>query len=277
MNKEVEKLVVAKEIFDYNYDDFIRIVSSAQTEINDVSTLPIDNYANSIINDKDKDLLKYIYKNIKYYFDVNQMYTSKISEGMAIFVSKAIILNSGNIANLRQYFLRGNHNIERELSNPFEEMSRLLINSIINDSGIGFGNGSTTADATLKKIKIEDKAVFEGLHLAVTENGVFDRMSMYDSVDNYINMCADLEMSDIDSEHVFSATTKDSRGIILTQIDRIIDIYHTKLDFEQLLTGYPTQSISNKMRSQFENKVLYTKRNMGVYEKTKQLVLKSQH
>ena len=275
MNKDIEKLKILKEIFKDNYDEFINIVSSDQNEINCKSTYPIDNYQNSIIKEKDKELLKYIYKNIRHYFDVNGMYTSKMSEGMAIFVSKAIILKQNNIPDFRHYFTKGNYRHDREIANPFEEMARLLINAIVNDTDLKLG---TTSEAvTLQKIQADDRKIFEGLNLAISENSVFDKMTMYDNVDSYIDMCADLEMSDINSEYVNRTTLESNRELLLTQLDRIVDIYNKKIDFEQMLNGYPTQAMSNKMKTQFENKMIYAKRNIGVYEKTKQLVKKSQN
>lgn len=278
MSEEVtkfENLSLVKIIFGNHYNEFIETVYLDQDKINNISTLPIDNYKNNIISDKDRELLNYIYKNLKYYFDVNGMYTPKMSEGMAVFVSKAIVLYSNNITNLRNYFSRGNYSMNRELANPFEEISRLLINAIVNENNLKLELNTSTV--TLNKIQREDSAILEGLNLAVTKNGVCNKMAMYANLDTYFNMCEDLEISNIDSKHIISATTKGNRGLILTQLDRIIDVYHTKLDFEQMITGYPTLSINNKLKTKFDNKILYTKRNMGVYEKTKQLVKKSQN
>lgn len=277
MKKDLEKLIITKEIFDDKYDEFVDVVSNAQTKIKEISTLPIDNYTNNIICDK--DLLKYIYQNIRYYFDVNNMYLPKISEGMAIFVSKAIILKCNNIENLRQYFSRGNYNMDKCLANPFEEISRLLINSIVIDGKRELGDNSFTT--TLKWIEAEDKVIMEGLKSAVTKEGVFNKLisckyTASNNYDNYINIGFDLEISNINSKQVMSATTSDNKDVILTQLGRIVDIYHSKLSVEQFLNGFPTQEMSNRLKKQFENKVLYAKRNIGVYEKTKQLV-KSQN
>lgn len=274
MNEGIEKLVIAKEVFGNSYNDFIQTVSSNQDEIHSISTSPINNYINSIITKKDRELLDYVYQNIKYYFDVNKMYTPKISEGMAAFVSKGIVLYNNDIANLSRYFSRGNYNADRELANPFEEISRLLVYSLVSDS-----NQIIQKDAadTLRKLHSEDKAILYGLNLAVTKNAISNKMNMYAHLDTYVNLCDDLEMSNIDSDHTISATTKDSRGVILTQIDRIIDIYHAKLDFEQMVTGYPSASISNKLKMRFDDKIVLAKRTIGVYEKTKQLVIKPRY
>lgn len=273
--KKIESLSALKIIFGDNYNNFIRIVSSNQDKVKNISTLPLDNYTNNIIIDKDKELLNYVYQNIKYYFDANLMYTPKIKEGMAIFVSKSIVLYSNNMACLRNYFSRGNYNFDREISNPFEEISRLLINAIINEKKLKFGGNITLS--TLEKVKREDNSVFEGLSLAVTKNAVCNKMMMYANLDTYFNICDDLELSNIDSSHIVSATTRYNRDVILTQLDRIIDVYYAKLNFEQIITGYPTQVISKELKVKFDNKMIYAKRNIGVYEKTKQLVKKSQN
>ena len=267
---ELKNMTALKTVFGNNYDKFVELVSNHQDEINNISTLPIDNYMNSIIVGEDKEKVNYIYKNIKYYFDSNNMYTSKISEGMAILVSKSIILSTNNKGGLRAYFARGNYTVNREIANPYEEISRVLLSSILDDSYVNFNTNNSLM--SIRKLNKEDKAILETLNLAVTKNGLFNKFICYGCMKNYADICLDLEISPIDSSDVVSATTKENSEIVLTQLDRVVEMYHKKLGYEQMVSGYPTEAICNKLKSKFDDKVLFAKRSIGVYEKTKRLV-----
>lgn len=278
MNKEVnnlEKLKMAKGIFQDNYERFIELVSNNQEEVSNISTKPIDNYMNNVIKCENRQLLRYFYQDVKYYLNSEKMYTPKIEEGMAILISKAVILESANTTGLINYFSRGDFSMGGELSNPFEEISRVLLYSIKNDSYVCAN--SDIKSASYDKLQYEDRAVLTALNLAVTKNGVINKFTSYGCGDAYNNLCLDLELSSITSSNVRSATTKENRGLLLNQFDMIFDTYCIKLDYERMITGFPTESTCNKLKSRFEDKLVYTKRNIGVYERTKRLVKMGQY
>lgn len=271
---KVENLEILREIFGNKYDDFIKAVSKRQKLIAQIDTSPIDNYISAMIKDKDMDLLRYVYQNVRYYFLRNTMYTKKLEEGMAVFISKAAVANHDNPANLRNYLSRGDYSTVHDISNPFEEIVRLILGALRKDSYL-----SPNPDiqfASLAKIKYDDDSIIEVLNLAITRDGISSKISQYGYGEQYGIMIADLEMSNITSDDVNSATTKENSEVLSQQFEQLTDFYHTRIEYERMLNGFLSETTCEKLETRFANKILCAKRNIGMYEQTKQLVKKGQ-
>lgn len=276
MNKNtqnIESLKIAQVIFEEDYEDFIEVVSNNQEEVSKVSTFPIDNYMNNVIDYIDEDLFQYIYQNIKYYLSNKMIYTPKMEEGIAIVVSKSVMLASKNVGTLRNYFSRGDVTPNHDLCNPFEEIARMILYAVKDENLISI---NSNLKASCDKLKLEDKIIKSVLNQAVSKNGIINKFKYHGNVDTYNNICADLELSSVDSNNARSATMMENKEMLQTQFNRIFDLYCTKVDYDKLITGYPSTATCDRLKKRFEDKMVYTKRNVGIYENTKRLVKKGQ-
>ena len=273
-NKEIEHdLQLLKVVFNQqNYKDLLDLVGDHQEEIFKIDTYPIDHYANKLIRSDHRDTLRYFYQNIKYYLQSKKEYAPKMQEGIAIFASKVAIMQAYYPGSIDNYFRAGDGSLLREMCNPFEEITRLLLcvakdeywsnpNKAISDYALSFD-----------KLRFEDSAYLKVVQEALNGKELRDKIDFFYSSDILDAISRDLEFSNITSFEPFTATTKDNRGLILEQINRCIDLYHMKVDVGVFTGEIPNCDTRDKLLSKFEDRSFYAKRNIGIYERTKELV-----
>lgn len=269
-----KKLEILKSILDEEeYKDFMDTVSNKQEEISSISRKPISNYGSALITEKKNiHLLNYVYRNIRYYLRKKETYLPKLEEGIAIVVSKALVIDEVKNGGMDSYFTFGDRLHQRSLCNPFEEMARLLLCSVKREYVEVPLKQDEVVEASVNKIKADQKYFKEILKLAISKNELKNSTKCYFDKDIVESIEMDLELSNMNSDDIRSATTKENRGLILYQLDKITDLYHAGLDYKQIMIGIDNQEIFDKLKNKFDNKVIYAKRNIGVYEKTKKLV-----
>lgn len=275
MKYSIEELNILKNFLsEEEYNNFINIVSSKQDLINKIYTTPIDNYENAGFTNEDLEKLKYIYQNIRYYLRKNSTYKPKLEEGVAIFVSKAAILMDRQQDSIHTYFMVGNRSYQHNIVNPFEEVARLLINASKREY-FEIANTKNTIDLSIEKLELERASVKEVLAVSISKDGVKTATRQYCMDDMVDSVGEILEDSNINSNDIRLATSKQNKGVILNAIDRTIDLYHTRLDFIATISGKIPPHVEESLKTRFENKTIYAKRNIGIYEKTKKLVKES--
>lgn len=277
VKNNIKKLEILKNILnDEEYNDFMNTVSDSQDEIANISNRPIRNYGPVLITDKkDIQLLYYLYRNVRYYLNKNRTYSPKIEEGMAIVISKALVADNSKSSGLDTYFTFGDRVYQSVLCNPFEEMCRLLLCSVKREYVESKRDQTEMLKVSVDKVKNEDKYFKEVLNLAIGKDKLRNSIKRYCDEDVVESIEIDLELSSISSDDISSATTNDARELIIYQLEKITELYHTGLGYKQIMTGVNNEEAFNKLKTKFDNKVIYAKRNMGVYEKTKKLVKKS--
>ena len=277
--KNIEELKVLKSILnEEEYSNFVSTVSGDQNMITRIKTTPIDNYPSSLITDNESlELLRYIYQNIRYYLLKKGNYRPKLEEGIAILVSKSVLLKKMKNGDINSYFNLGEHSYQGNLVNPFEEIARLLLNASKREY-FELGNiNDNVFIASSRKIELEQKAIDEILALSLSKTGIQSLTQNY-CYEDFVTLVEQvLENSNINSKDIKSATTKSNKGVILDAIDKTIDLYHTKLDYISLIYVIPSATTIEVEKTRFENKTIYAKRNIGVYEKTKRLVKEGHH
>lgn len=267
--EQFHKLEMLQSFFkEEDYNRFLRAVSSNQDKILKVDTRPIDNYRTTVIKEEDISLLKYIYQNVKYYLGNGSNYLPKIEEGLAIFISKVAIIQNYSKALVNSYFSRGDYSKDHEIKNPFEEMSRLLLLSLRPFDV----NEQYNEKNSIDKIRFENDASINIISLALSQDGLMNIPSNYCYNDIISSIAEELEFSNINSINKMSATKEDNSKIILQQFDKITELYHYNLDFHTIVTGFPTEKYSDMLRTRFNDKIFYAKRNIGIYEHTKKLI-----
>ncbi len=269
-----KRLEILKSILnEEEYKDFMDTVSNKQEEISSISRKPISNYGSALITEKkDIHLLNYVYRNIRYYLRKNEVYLPKLEEGIAIVVSKALVIDEVKNGGMDSYFTFGDRLHQRSLCNPFEEMARLLLCSVKREYVEVPLRQDEVGEVSVNKIKTDQKYFKEVLKLAISKDGLKNSIKRYCDVDFVESIETDLELSNISSDDISSATTKDARELIIYQLEKITELYHTGLGYKKIMTGINNQEIFDKLKTKFDNKVIYAKRNIGVYEKTKKLV-----
>jgi len=270
--ENIEKLRVLRTVLNtVEYYDFAKIVIDNQEEVLKISKEPIRNYTTTLIKkEKDKELLEYIYQNIRYYLRQNLTYSKKLEEGIAIFVSKAIVGNYIRPGSVDSYFTLGDYSNQRYICNPFEEVARLLL-CAVKDDYKNYTTSESNDIFSIGKTKLEDESLKKVLNLAISKKGIKQDTGCLEH--NYISFIEEyLEYSNITSSNIFSATTKENSKAVLDVVDQITKLYHEKLTLQRMVTSMPTSSTFDKLTSRFENKIIYAKRNIGVYEQTKRLV-----
>lgn len=268
MNCNIEKLDVFKKVLNDDYETFITISKNEQETITQIDVSPIENYETNLIYDEYKDLLKYYYQNIRNYLDHVGNYSSKLNEGFAIAASKLIILDYVQKTNSSTYVSCGDNFGKHVISNPFEELARLILVSV-KPEWFSKNNNNPGMNESIAKIQRDRDSIQEGVSIVLSENGCNNFAKTYYLGDPVKTIGNILEDSNITSKEPNSARTKDNRGVILEQLDIIIDMYYTKLNFSTAISGIPTNSMSETLKRKFDNKVVYARRNIGVYEKTK--------
>ena len=270
--ERIEQLQILRSILNKReYNDFKKIVLDNQEEVLKISKAPIKNYTSSLISEeKDRELLEYVYQNIRYYLRQNLVYSKKLEEGIAIFVSKAVVGNYIKPGSIDSYFTLGDYSNQHYICNPFEEVARLLL-CTLKDEYANDTTGEDYDDFYIRRAKLHDASLRKVLNLAISKKGIKQDKGCWEHF-SISSIEQHLECSNITSDNVISATKEENRDIILEVLSQIETLYHTKLSYQTMAAYIPAPSVSDKLKSRFENKIIYAKRNIGVYEQTKRLV-----
>lgn len=271
--EKVKSLELLEAVFhDQDYKEFLELVEDNQDKVAKVDTYPIDNYSNKAINSTHMDTLRYLYQNVKYYLQTKKAYAPKMQEGIAIFASKVAIMNAYYPGSIDNYFRAGDGSLLREMCNPFEEITRLLL-SVVKDEYWSNPNKAISDYAlSFDKLRFEDKAYLKIVQDALNGKQLRDRIDFFYSSNILDAIGRDLEFSNITSFEPLTATTKDNRELILEQINRCVDLYHMKVDVGVFSGTIPNWSMRDKLLSKFDDRTFYAKRNIGIYERTKELI-----
>lgn len=269
----MKSFAILKELFNNeDYEEFLTITNGHETEIKQVNIAPILNFNQEIIRKEDMILLVQTYQYLKYYLEQRGFYTPKMQEGLALCASKVAIINYLNSTSLDSYFKMGNRNFKGEKGNPFEEIVRLLLMATKDDCWSNNFKRNGLAQDSLKKLDRENASYLNIVKTALDKDLFEKEIRIYCPESTIDDIGLSLEQSNINSTIPSSAGTKENKDVILSQCDRIADIYSHKLDYKIVIGEMLSSDFHNKLLSRFDTAICYTKRNIGVYEPTKMLM-----
>lgn len=263
---------ILKGIFkEEDYLDFLNIVNDKDGEISKIDKCPVINYNHNIIEDCDVDLIVSLYQNIRYYLQEEKFYTPKLAEGISLCATKVAIINYYFPSRLDSYFKMGNRTKSQGKSNPFEEISRLLLCALKEEYLPNNFQEQRTRELSFGKIEFDNNASIDIIKKSLNKDELLRTVNNYSAKDVIGIIGEDLELSDINSNLPSGASKKENREVLMEQLNRIKDIYTTKLECKAFLGQIISNSFHSKLLLQFDNVIFYARRNIGIYEQTKQL------
>ena len=268
MNLIKESDILKKVFYPNNYEEFLKITTGKEEEISKIDITPITNYESHII--EDRATLVILYQNIKYYFEQKNMYGTKLQEGMAIAISKAALAYDKNSATLDNYFKRGDVVEYGSICNPFEEIARLLLNATIERKDSIPVNAKNIFKLSTAKLDLTAQTQITAIADALDGNKLGKKCTILNE-DKLSLICDRLDASAVSSRNPISATLLENRQILTEEIDTIIQLYSDRMYFNEMVHGKYLYETSTSLLTKFNNEVLRAKRNIGIYEKTKQL------
>lgn len=265
---------VLQDLFnDCGYQDFLNVIADRETEIEKIDVRPVTCFEQSIIEEENIDLFLEVYRNIKCYLETKDEYLPKMQEGMALCISKIAMLNYFCPSRLDYYFKLGDRSTSngRGRKNPFEEFARLILFATRKEYWANDFNDKNLLTLSFSKIKSESNSFLDIATRALDKTEI-DKIIITYSEDNIIDYISeDLEKSDISSDSPNNASRKENREVLNRQFDQLMNFYTSKIEQQALIIGGVSQPFQTKLLTQFENGIVYAKRNIGVYETTKQL------
>jgi len=252
-----------------DYKDFLKIVKGNHEIIEEIDLSPVKNYTHSNISiDGQYELLTVVYQHIKYYLEKKNMYEPKLQEGMALCASKAAIISSKGTNRIIGYMDAGDKGVIGDKCNPFEEISRLLLITLRENPNSDF---FVKHQSDLLSAQREVGLFYETIRTALNKRKSKTSFNYYITGNIADLIGANLENSWVDSKNPLSATKKENAEILNEQFDLIYDLYETNIALQDLFEGNTRTDFQEKYLSRFQNKIINAKRNIGIYQKTKQL------
>lgn len=269
MNLIKESDILKKVFYPDNYEEFLKITTGKEDEISKIDITPITNYENPII--EDRAALVVLYQNLKYYFEQKNMYGAKLQEGMAIVISKAALSYDKNSATLDNYFKRGDVVEYGGICNPFEEIARLLLNATMERKDYIPLDAKNIFKLSTAKLNLTAQTQIAAIADALDGNKLEKKCTILHD-DNLSLICDSLDSSSVTSKSPISATLLENRQVLTDQINVITTLYSDRMYFDEMMRGKYLYETNDALLTKFNNKVLRVKRNIGIYEKTKQLI-----
>lgn len=265
------KTIFAKIFEEEDYNKFLNIIDGKENEISNIDKSPIQNFEHNITELCSEDELVFLYQHIKYYLESRNLYTPKLQEGIALCASKAIIIDSLCQPRIDSYLNVGDRLKINGRNNPFEEIARVLLIAVKNEHFSNNFGEKTKIQGPIENLQYENIMFLDVISKAMNKEKLDKRIS-YFSKDNVINdIGSDLELSNITSTSPLSVSKQENREILLNQFERIYNLYDSRIDYRVIFGELPNNSLSYNLLTRFSNKIVYARRNVGVYEKTKQL------
>jgi len=255
---------------DEDYNNFLDIVNGKDKKISKVDISPINNYGHSLTEVYSDYLLIYLYQHIKYYLEYRNEYLPKMQEGIALCVSKAIIIDTFIPSRIDSYINFGDRRTYKA-NNPFEEICRMLLIGIKDSQCLSSVYNSHMMEKTSDNLRTESKKFLNLTSNLLNRNILEKLIGAYYNKDVINDIERDLEFSNVDSEFPLSATKKENREVLMQQFNRIYDLYSSKIEHGILLSEIKDNSSGDRLLTEFNNKIIYARRNIGIYEKTKRL------
>lgn len=251
-----------------DYQAFLSITKGKEEEISRIDLSGIENFNHQVIPGEYTKQFKELYQSICYYFGKRGFYYPKMQEGIALVISKGIILNRFSPCRMTYYFQLGNRGHFNELANPFEEVARLLLMATKESLGATL--------APMQEFKgiarnFEDRTYLQMMQTSFNEDCLKKEIHTYAKEEIIDQVGEELELSNIDSKVVHSASSKEASNLLLRQCDIITGILTSKVEQKAFLGELYSLDYRDKLLSRFNNAVVYAKRNIGVYEPTKEL------
>jgi predicted translin family RNA/ssDNA-binding protein len=255
--------------FENDYNDFLRIIEGQEEIIQEIDLTPIKNYTHSNISlNGNYELFAVLYQHIKYYLEKKNMYEPKLQEGMALCASKAAIMKTQSTNGIIGYIDSGDKVTMDDKCNPFEEISRLLLITLREDPNTDF---FVQHQKDILSTQREVTLFYETIRTALSKRKS-KRAFNYYITGNIADLIGEnLENSLIDSKNPLSATKKENAEALNEQFDIIYDLYETNITLQDLFDGNTKEDFKEKYLTRFQNKIIHAKRNIGIYQKTKQL------
>lgn len=270
--KTVEEQQILQEIFsEDDYQFFLETINGKEEKIEQISNIPIDNYAHNESALIDKELLSKVYKPIKFYLEQNNFYLPKMQEGIAMCASKIAILKHYQASYLETY-VKGSYFFRKgTISNPFEELVKLLLLSLKNESIENNFKSKLPGNYKRGTLSNDSKLYCDVLSQSLNINKFYELVHSNTRENIIEDIGISLEESNITSENPMSACSKENEAVISNQLERIESLHNQKLENEILVGAITSENYYQKLITNFTNAIIYTKRNIGVYEKTKRL------
>ena len=253
-----------------DYNDFLSIIKDNEEQIKDIDLSPVKNYQHSdVLIDNNIELLEFLYQHIKYYLEKKNMYEPKIQEGIALCASKAAISAAINPNIIVGYIDLGDKAALGNRCNPFEEISRMLLVTLRENPTLEFfEEHQTDINSSSREVTIFFKTIKTVLNKEMSTKA-FEHYAKGDIAEL---IGKDLERSNISSANPLSATKSENAGLLDTQFDRINELYQTNIELQVVIGNILNENFEERYLTRFQNKLIRAKRNIGVYQKTKNLV-----
>lgn len=251
---------------------FLKIINNKRKKIQMVSTLPIDNFDHNIVNLIDKDVLVYLYQHIKFYLEQKDEYPSKMQEGLALCASKAIMIETFYPNLIDCYISVGDKAGSGSRTNPFEEIFRMLLVTTKNEKySNNFGN-IPSEPRNKGELGYESNLFLDVVKNALNKRKFAKMISKYSEESDILDIIGnEVEKSSIESSKPLSATLKENRDYLVVAFDRIYGLYQDKILCRQLIGDISNNNTANTLLTRLSNKIIYAKKNIGIYQKTKVL------
>ncbi len=269
LNNKTIELMKDSKIFEdtlrFGYRGFfIDFARDNWEQILTVNTAPVINYHNTIVS-TEMPLLINLYRILKYYLSQKSFYPEAMQEGVALLVSKVSILEKYRSSMVDYYFKVGDRSINRDVTNPFEEITRLLL-LVAKEEFIRYGEDN---DFSLEKITFEHRSYLDVAEKAINGFELYESTYLNCDWQSVVRMFNDLDNSTLSSDIASLAFSRENKNLIIGQFDMIATIYQDKL-YRQL-SAYDTihRLLTENLSNQFNNSLTNARRNIGVYAKTK--------
>jgi len=271
MTKYNEKLL--KKLFgNKEFIEFSNMMLDMEDKIDKVDTSAICNYDHNILQICDEEEFVTTYKCLKFYLDKINSYSPKMREGLALCATKAAIIDEYCPVRIDNYLCVGDKFSGCDRLNPFEEICRLLLIVVKNERYSNNFGEVVDILGTRNDLEKESKLFLHVASASLDEFLLRKKISCFSTDDVITGICDELEKSNISSTDPIGATKKENRDVLINQFDRVYDLYNSKLKYRMLIGDCMTTSLSDKLLTRFDNRITYAKRNIGIYEKTKQLI-----
>jgi len=274
MRDYIQDRLLRKVFNEKDYRKFLEVTEGKEEELSRIDLSAIDNYNHNILTIFEKDLFVDLYRKIKFYLEQSNFYSAKIQEGMALCIAKTLVIDEFFPSRINNYLSSGDKLTNGDKVNPFEELCRVLLlavkdepHSIMFDEVVHPSTAKTAND-----LKAESKLFLDAISVALDENALKTRIASFHQGDVIASICEDVESSNVESKNPLSASKKENKEVLVEQFNRIFGLYHDKIDCGIACGSLLNCSCQNKLLTKFDNKIIYAKRNIGVYEKTKKLV-----
>lgn len=195
-----------------------------------------------------------------------------MQEGLALCASKVAIINYSNLASLDGYFKIGSWNFKGEKGNPFEEIVKLLLIATKYDWWSNNLEEKILVKNSTDKLNCENASYLNIVKIALNKDLFINEINIYCPASMIDDIGLSLEHFSINSAVPSNASIKENKDVILSQCDRIADVYSHKLDYKTMIGEMLSNDFHNKLLSRFDTVICYTKRNIRVYEPTKRLI-----